>query len=207
MMIISCYYVQLWMLSILVYHHMGTRGKYHIDTLVFITVNPFVTRGCYLCAHTQTHACMHCATREKTNSAAHAVWLLQLDFTFREIVLCQLKPLVHQKVTFSNIHSPSKLKYATAQFNSDQRPITLTYSSPPYSQSRQQAEKRLKANLSDSAIFAEHFSPSAKEHEMTCQTPSHTLRLLFTIPFFSAVSLSLSLAVLFLPCTFEPSPL
>ncbi len=99
-----------------------------------------------------------------------------------KLALCQLKPKVHHQVTFSDIWPLSKWKYAAAYFNSDQQPTTLTYSSPPYLQPSPYTEKALKANLSDSRIFAQHFSPSAKEHEMTCQTPSHTFHLFFIIP-------------------------
>lgn len=61
MAVICCYYVQPWMLSILVYHHMGTLGKCQTDASKFIAVNHFTTRGHHLYTHTHTH--IHCLSQ------------------------------------------------------------------------------------------------------------------------------------------------
>lgn len=137
-----------------------------------------------MCIYTHPPMCKDLKLQPSSTTfyRCHKDALARFSLALCKLALCQLKLEVHQQVTFSNIRPLSKWKYAAAQFKSDQQPRTLTFSSPPYLQPKPYTEKALKANLSDSPIFAKHFSPSAKEHEMTCQTPSHTFHLFFIIP-------------------------
>lgn len=56
MIVISRYYVQLWVLSILVYRHMGTLGKCQTEPSEFITMDHYMTGGRHLCLHVHTLA-------------------------------------------------------------------------------------------------------------------------------------------------------
>lgn len=120
MIVISRYYVQLWVLSILVYHHMGTLGKCQTDASKFITMDHCMTGGHHLYVRVHTH-CSVCTDLELQSSYTtfyrcrkDALARFPLLAALCKLALCQLKPEVHQQVTFSNIRPLSKWKYAAA---------------------------------------------------------------------------------------------
>lgn len=74
MIVISYYYVQLWMLSILVYHHMGTLHKCQIDPSKFIAMGHFLTGGHHLysmCMYTHHSVCHDL----KTTTIIHSLFI------------------------------------------------------------------------------------------------------------------------------------
>lgn len=102
MIVISYYYVQLWMLSILVYHHMGTLGKCQTDASKFITMDHFMTGG----SHLYVYSCM-CVRCPVCNDllfklqpsyttfyrcCKDALAVLSLLAALCKLAFCQLKP-------------------------------------------------------------------------------------------------------------------
>lgn len=99
--------------------HGNAGRKCQTDASKFITADHYVTGGRHLYVHVRTH-CPVCIKLLKASCTTFygrrkdALARFPLLAALCKLALCQLKPEVHQQVTFSNIRALSKWKYAAA---------------------------------------------------------------------------------------------